>query len=156
MFPDTSGVAELQHVSSIYYAGMTFSTQGWAILEDDTFIGRQLIFMASFLRAAMVEGSATYADALFTCSFRFSFEQLGVKIDANRLIVDAQRMQSLLDYASSETDLITAEFMPPQCQQIRGRWTQTVEPFECLAMAKMLRSVHLGRSSAEELIFTVR
>ena len=145
---------ELQMVSSIAYAGTTFKPQGWAVLNSDDG-GTQLVFMASILQVCVVGGLAlTGAVGLFVQTFRFTFTQLGITQEANRLTVPTPRMQDLVDRACDIVDVV--DFIPPRCH-VRGCWASSVERFEDLAAnSTLFRSVHLGSSSPEELVFITR
>ena len=142
---------EVARVSWIRHAGMTFRPDSWAVYIMDG-VDRELVYLSSILQ---VRQTSELADATshYVQVFRFSFQQLRVRVEANRLLVDAVRFQNLLNIAPAA---VTGTFSPSRCS-LQGRWIWTPKQFESWAQVGKCRSVHMSNTSSEsQLIFVFR
>ena len=98
--------------------------------------------------------------SLYLRGFMFSFAQLGVQKQANRLLVSSQKWQALLDLASSKlaaaSSQCVAEFWPVTSIKLHGLWIWSLLRFADLAAAPKLRAVYLTSADAERMTFVYR
>ena len=146
---------EIARVSTIHSAGMTFKPDCWVVYTD--IAGScELVYLSSILqiKQASIDGTMAHHVKIF----RFSFKQLGVVREANRLLVDAARFQSLLDTPqSSSWTAAASDFAASRCP-LRGRWIWTPTVFEQWACSGLCRAVHLCNISTtlNQLVFVFR
>ena len=147
LLTDGAGQLEVARISKVVYAGSTFTPDSWAVLSRDGSF--ELVYLRSLLQVSHpISGDPTaYFEA-----FRFSFNQLQVKSEANTFRVDPARFQTVVDAAPAT---VTTEFAPKQCT-IRGRWLWLCKDFRQWAQSGVCRSVHLSNTSSTELIFVHR
>jgi hypothetical protein len=149
---------EVARVSWIRHAGMQFTPDGWAVYTHEQQGSeqgqrRELVYIASVLQVRHVSGAGNPTH--YVEVFRFSFHQLAVRVDANRLLVGIQRFQSILDAAPSSA---TCDFLPSAAGGICGRWLSSPQVFEQWAQVGKCHSVHLSSTITDqnELIFIYR
>ena len=136
-------------LSSIEHAGMTFQPHTWAIVSAEG-SDNELVYIGSMLQVSLPDTSECFE---YVQIFRFSFKQLNIEKEANRLRVSTATFQKVLDAAPPR---VTRVFAPLRCN-LRGRWVWTAKHFASWANAGSLcRSIHLSSASETELLFTFR
>ena len=144
---------ELSHVSSLKYAGMTFFCRNWIVLDEGA--GPQLAYIDG-----MIHGWTVAKSQVFFRLIRFSFTQLAVHSVSNRLHVKTTKWQQLLDRtASKSADKSIANFVSdfvPQIIPVAGKWVWRAISFDDLALAPILRVVHVSKATHSEVCFLIR
>tara|TARA_B110000046_G_C12889355_1_gene353641 strand:- start:204 stop:623 length:420 start_codon:yes stop_codon:yes gene_type:complete len=128
---------------------------------------RELVYMDRILHGYSVQSDAEtdieHSQVYFR-QFRFSFQQLDVKIEANRLHLDTQRFSSVLRNAESgleaalcddKQSLQVAEFAPERIP-IRGRWMWSLMELADICAAHVARRIELSMAGSRHIIFTYR
>ena len=95
-------------------------------------------------------------------AYRFGFEQLKVKREANRIRIKPSRFQKILDQQRSRLVAAAAEgvlnvnldFQP--LSVVRGAWAWSMMEFCTLSAAPTLRQIHLTKSTEQEICFVFR
>lgn len=144
---------EVARVSSIHHAGQVFKPDSWAVYTQSDSGSRELVYISSMLQVKQAH-SMGGCTSHHVQVFRFSFNQLGITKEANRLLINAKHFQSLLDAAPLS---VKTEFAATRCT-LRGRWVWTPKVFEDWARPGACRAIHLCNTTTTEnqLVFTFR
>ena len=128
---------------------------------------RELVYIDRILHGYSVQSDAETDiehSLVYFRQFRFSFQQLDVKVEANRLHLDTRRFDSVLQNAESLLEaalgekqaLHVAEFAPKGIP-VRGRWMWSLMELADMCAAHVARRVELSRAAGRHrTIFTYR
>ena len=147
-------------ITSVNHPGATYAVHGWAMLGCAAPLREELVFICAMLHHRDAKGHRVLMQ---TC--RFSFEQLRVKRDANRLSVPVQHFQAVINEAekwcASAPPSATASvvnFNARGCGA-KGPWLSSVlDLAEVISESIYFRPIHLASStqSSTQLTFIFR
>ena len=109
----------------------------------------------------MIHGWSVSKSDVYLRAYRFSFQQLKVRREANLIRIKPRRFQKILDKqhsrlvaASAHAPNVNLEFEP--LPNVRGAWAWSIMEFRAMSVAPTLRQIHLTKSNAEEISFVFR
>ena len=106
----------------------------------------------------------TEVGCIYIRAFMFSFKQLNVDMQANRLIISTARWRKILLLASQKlqdedgdaSSSLVAQFSPLAKIELQGLWAWSLVPFADLAASPMLRTVHCAFADCKRIAFVYR
>ena len=147
---------ELARISMIEYAGMKIASPSWILLDLGKGLGPQLVFIDRIIQ--LCDGSAS---EVYFRAFLFTFRQLGATVEANRILVNVQMFQSVMDQAyprlepHRENAAVRVSLFTPNVP-VRGLWIWTMARFAEWVAAPTFQHLHLASKDGDSIKFIFR